>query len=99
MFQEFNQYQIFFYAKPFKSRLIQLYNDGTLVGSLSFDDYKELPENTHTDTAINLKYMESDYQDVIDLLRNESPLHIWINGENGVGGLSTAADEPVGEGE
>ena len=99
MYLEFNRYQIFFYAKPFKHRFIQLYKETELVGTLTFDDFESLPENSNTDTRINLKFMEEDYLSIVDLLRNESPLFIWINPDNGIGGLSTSADEPVGENE
>jgi len=96
---EFDSYQIYFYAKPYQHRFVQLFMDNILVGTINFDDYLEVPENTNTDTRVNLKMHEQDYRDVIDLLRNESPLFIWINPDNGIGGISTEADEPVGEGE
>lgn len=96
---EFNTYQIFFYAKPFQHRFIQLFMDDETVGSITFDDFDTVPDNTSTDESINLKMHEKDYGDVIDLLRNEAPLYIWINPDNGVGGLATGDDEPIGENE
>ena len=99
MYLQFSSYQIFFYAKPHQHRFIQLYQDNALVGTLTFDDFDTLPDNTNTTDRINLKFQESDYSNVVDLLRNEAPLFIWINPDNGIGGLSTSADEPVGEGE
>ena len=96
---EFNAYQIYFYAKPYQHRFVQLYSGSRLVGTITFDDFDIVPANTATDERINLKMHESDYSDVIDLLRNESPLFIWINPGNGIGGISTDPYEPVGEGE
>ena len=99
MYLEFDRYQIYFYSKPRFHRFIQLYLDNQLVGTLTFDDFTAVPENTNTSDRINLKYHEREFSQVIDLLRNEGPLFIWINPDNGIGGLSTTADEAVGEGE
>jgi len=96
---EFNTYQIFFYAKPYQHRFVQLYMDNQLVGTITFDDFSTVPENTSTEDRVNLKMHEQDYSDVVDLLRNESPLFIWVNPDNGIGGIATGDDEPVGEGE
>ncbi|MBR9919946.1 MAG: hypothetical protein GYB31_03845 [Bacteroidetes bacterium] len=96
---EFDSYQLFFYAKPYQHRFIQLFHEDKQVGSLTFDDYQAVPENTASDDSINLKFHESDYRDIVDLLRNEAPLFIWINTDNGIGGLSTSPDEFVGEAE
>ena len=99
MYFEFNRYQLFFYAKPFQHRFVQLYQDETLVGTITFDDFDAVPENTAAPNRINLKMHSQDYPQVVDLLRNEAPLFIWMNPDNGIGGLSTNAEEPVGEGE
>lgn len=99
MYLEFDRYQLFFYAKPYQHRFIQLYQEEALVGTLTFDDFETVPENTSTPDRINLKLHTDDYPHVLDLLRNEAPLFIWINPDNGIGGLSTGAEEAVGEGE
>jgi hypothetical protein len=95
---EFNSYQVFFYATPYLHRFIQLYQDGRLVGTLTFSVAEarkavELDQHNH----IRLNLHSNDYPAVIDLLRHESPLYLWNYGD--IGGITTSHNEPVGEGE
>lgn len=99
VYQPINGYQVWYYGKNHHHLYIQVYNDGQYVGSMTFRTASlpdnELDHNGH----IRLSYMKEDYPNILDLLRNESPLFIWINPDNKIGGIATDSTEPVGEGE
>ena len=59
-----------------------------------------LPDNSlDVNGHIRLSFRKEDYPDIVDMLRNESPLFVWINPDNNIGGIATDSTEPVGEGE
>jgi hypothetical protein len=78
---------------------ISLYGDtGTSFGTIRFTDTLADRNNQINPTGQSTMWMRPDaYNWVLDLLRNEKPVYIWLY-DSGQALLSTSA-EPVGEGE
>lgn len=76
--------------------------DGTLIGAAYFHrSSKTLPDSDAPGTSgqINCHYMAEDYQQVLDVLRNEKPVYLCYVAEGwNIGSIATSM-EPVGEGE
>lgn len=93
-------YRLWYYGKNSHHIYIQVYNAGAYQGSLTFRDSTPLPDNELDPSGyIRLSYHRADYPNILDMLRNEKPLFIWINPSNKIGGIATDSTEPVGEGE
>lgn len=92
-------YEVMYSANTFVPR-IWLMNGGKVIGQLIFEpDGAPLPADNNKN-GVNLYYHVENYQNCIDLLRNESPVYLLFSGsgtgfENGI----LTAPEPVGEGE
>lgn len=80
--------------------VIHCYKGHVFKGSLLF--HKEgnaVPSGIiHQNQSIFLHFHENQLPILLDVLRNESPLFIWVEDRNFAGGLATTP-EPVGEGE
>jgi len=46
---------------------------------------------------ITIRYHIDRFNDIINILRYEKPLKIYIDTESLIGGISTGTSEPVGE--
>ncbi|AXT49762.1 hypothetical protein D1818_02610 [Aquimarina sp. BL5] len=59
-----------------------------------------LPDATQSGSYYSFYYHHNQLQHLIDMLRNESPIYVYFNNDNGFNNsrISTAS-EPVGEGE
>jgi hypothetical protein len=71
------------------------------IGVIQFEeDPARLPATDHLSAqgSVVLYYSLDQYPHILDLLRNESPLHLRFNKDNKFGQISTSK-EPVGEGE
>jgi hypothetical protein len=80
---------------------IWLRNGKTPIGQLIFlPNASNLPVDTQVGNQVNLHYHLDDFQNTIDLLRNEKPMYLLWNGSGGgfENGIKTVL-EPVGEGE
>ena len=107
-FVEIKKYHINYYAggkkstQPYPYRsIIGLYGDSGLIAGLYFhNDPSTLPDQDHIpDTGQPmLHYPVEDFANVIDLLRNESPVYYRQVGGWSMASISTSM-EPVGEGE
>ena len=98
---EFDRYRVHFYtAKPYEWDVrIDLDWHGTPCATLLFMKAgRALPPNSSDNGVLLLHYPMTQYPAVIDLLRNEEPLYVSLNADNGVGVISTG-DERVGEDE
>lgn len=81
-------------------RQIRLLNGGKYIGQLLFwPDGQTLPSDGALFGVVQLCYHESDYQNCIDLLRNENPVYLEWTGSSGPNDIKTLTTEPVGEGE
>lgn len=98
-------YEVFYSSNSFAPR-IGLKNAGVFIGQMIFmPNDSQLPADTNANGQVNLYYRLDDFQNAIDLLRNEKPIYLYFNGtgrrEAGGGnenGIKTMA-EKVGEGE
>ena len=94
-------YHILFYGSPdgyqTNRAQIALYNGANTVAFVRFNDPGMTFENDYTDAGIIRMHMPSTmFENVTDMLRNESPITVYFAA--GKGFLGTGV-EPVGEGE
>lgn len=93
-------YEVLYSANGF-ARRIALKNAGNFLGQLIFKPSgSPLPADTMVNGQVQLYYHLDEFQNVIDLLRNEKPIYLYYNGsgagfENGIKTMT----EKVGEGE
>ena len=95
-----DQYEVMYSSNMFVPR-IWLKNAGKYVGQLIFKaNGATLPPDNLTGTQVNLYYHLDDFDNIIDLLRNEKPMYLlWGgSGSGNENGIKTTA-ELVGEGE
>lgn len=98
--KKIDTYEVNYSSNTF-TRRIWLKGDGVSLGQLIFwANGATLPADTQVSGKYNLNYHREDYQNCIDLLRNEKPVYIFYNGsgpsnENGI----RTTEEAVGEGE
>jgi hypothetical protein len=93
-------YEVIYSATRFPPR-IALRRAGAYIGQLVFNpDGAALPADGLAGGQPNLQYHLANFENVIDLLRNEKPMYLLYSG-SGPGfenGLKTTP-EPLGEGE
>jgi hypothetical protein len=78
-----DKYQVLYSANTFVPR-VQLFNAGKQIGELYFQpDGSTLPPDKMSGTIVQLFYHREDYENVIDLLRNQQPIYLWYNGSGG----------------
>ena len=93
-------YEVLYSANDFPPR-IALKNAGNYVGQMIFAaNGAALPADTVVNNQVQLHYHLDDFQNAIDLLRNEKPIYMYYNGSGGgfENGIRTMS-EKVGEGE
>ncbi len=97
--KNFDAYKLYHYAPSAAQTVIQVncYVGTSQVGSIGFyKDEGQIIPNKYTSASISIFYPLSQFNNVIDTLRKEKPLFLWINDE-GFGYLSTSENEPTGE--
>jgi hypothetical protein len=93
-------YEVFYSANSFSPR-IGLKHAGEFIGQLVFrPNGTTLPVDANANGQVTLYYHLDDFQNAIDLLRNEKPVYLYFNGSGGgfENGIKTMV-EKVGEGE
>ena len=93
-------YEVLYSANGFPPR-IALKNAGNYIGQMIFlPNSAALPADTVVNKQAQLYYHLEDFQNVVDLLRNEKPIYMYYNGSGGgfENGIKTMI-EKVGEGE
>ena len=96
---EFNLYRVYYYSAPQYSWdvRIDLYMSGAAVGTLLFmKTGQPIPANTISGGIPRLHYSIGHFPAMMSMLREEKPLFVNLNENNGIGTVSTT-DEPVGE--
>jgi hypothetical protein len=97
---QIDQYEVMYSANKFPPR-IWLKHNGSYFGQLVFHaDGSVLPADSQANGQVNLHYHVENFENVIDMLRNEKPMYLLYSG-SGSGfenGIKTTA-EPLGEGE
>ena len=95
-----DEFEVMYSANQFAPR-IWLKNSGKFFGQLIFQaNGAVLPPDTIAGSQVNLHYHLDDFANVIDLLRNESPMYLLFNGSGGgfENGIQTTQEAP-GKGE
>lgn len=95
-----DEYEVMYSANAFVPR-IWLKSGGKFIGQLIFKpNGSALPADGMSGGQVNLHYHLDDFQNAIDLLRNEKPMYLLYSGSGGgnENGIKTTP-EPVGEGE
>ncbi len=95
-----DQYEVLYSANKFAPR-IGLKSKGKFIATLNFNpDGSTLPVDSIQNGQAMLYYHLEDFENVVDLLRNEKPLYLYYNGSGGgfENGIRTD-EEQVGEGE
>lgn len=93
-------YEVFYSSNSFAPR-IGLKHAGNFIGQMIFKpNGTTLPPDSSANGQVNLHYHLDDFQNAIDLLRNEKPVYLYFNGTGGgaENGIKTMV-EKVGEGE
>ena len=93
-------YEVMYSANTFPPR-IWLKSAGKYIGQLVFHpNGSVLPPDAMSTGQANLHYHLDNYQNAIDLLRNESPVYLVFNGSGtGFENAIRTTEESVGEGE
>ena len=100
---EASKYHVLFYGAPdgyqTNRAQIALYNAaGSTIAYIRFNDPGMFYEADYeSDGIIRMHLPSAMFQGVLDVLRNEKPIHIYFAA--GRGFLGTMSTEPVGEGE
>ena len=98
-FTSFNRYTIYCYSSSLNEvqYRITCYNDNDLVGKIYFyrDDIS-IPENDYNNNNIRINLSSSRFPQIVDILRNEEPLYLWLDLNNFTGLLYTNKED-VGE--
>jgi hypothetical protein len=94
-----DQYEVMYSANTFVPR-IWLKNGGNYIGQLIFEpDGTALPPDSNVNGQVNLFYHLEDFNNCVDLLRDESPMYLLFSGsgpgnENGIKTTPEAVGEP-----
>jgi hypothetical protein len=95
-----DEYEVMYSANGFVPR-IWLKAAGKYIGQLIFKpNGATLPPDAMVSGQVNLYYHLDDFQNAVDLLRNEKPMYLLYSGSGGgfENGIKTTP-ETVGEGE
>ena len=97
---QIDQYEVLYSANTFPPR-IWLKAGGKFIGQLIFHpDGAPLPADSMSGGQVNLNYHLANFENVIDLLRNEKPMFLLWNGAGpGFENAIKTTAEPLGEGE
>lgn len=91
-----DEYEVMYSSNKFPPR-IWLKSAGKYIGQLIFQaNSATLSSDALVGTQYNLYYHLDDFQNSIDLLRNEKPMYLLWNGPSSENGIKTMA-EIVGE--
>lgn len=94
---DFDGYKIWYYSGHPYEALIYVYKGTTYNGRIVFfKDSAPIPPNaSYPEPSIH--YPLSRFNDVINILREEKPLYLFLNLDNKIGILGTTDTEPAGE--
>lgn len=102
IFKPVQNYQIYYDALAEGPVMISLVGGQEWLGNLSFYEDSRMPTANGligpSPGKPNLAYRRSQFQDVLNLLREEKPIYFTWNTETKRGGLQTDP-EPIGEDE
>jgi len=95
------QYQVLFYGSSTgyqgSRAQIALYNGTTVLGYVRFHDPSmTFPDDSQSGSLITMHLPSTMFENVLDVLRNETPISYYFSASRAFLGTST---EPVGEAE
>ncbi len=98
-FKNFNKYYIYYTTKEgHVTPSIPLYYDDLSIGYIYFTEKLPTSKNyINSEGKITLRYHIDRFNDIVNILRYEKPLKIYLDTESLIGGISTGDFEPVGE--
>jgi hypothetical protein len=100
---EVSKYHILFYGGPdgYQTNRAQIALYGTTGNTIAFVRFNDpgmaFEADYESGGIIRMHLPSSMFQSVLDVLRNEKPIHIYFAANRGF--LGTSSAEPVGEGE
>ncbi|HJT85350.1 MAG TPA: hypothetical protein VJ697_12795 [Nitrososphaeraceae archaeon] len=97
-YKDFNKYYIYYTTtEGHVTPSIPVYNDSQSIGYIFFSEKLPPSRNSINEGKITLHYHIDRFNDIINILRYEKPLKIYIDSESLIGGISTGDSEPVGK--
>ena len=94
---DFDTYKYWYYSGHPYEALIYCYKATAYVGRIVFfKDGASIPPNANL-SGPSIHYPISRFAHVIDTLRMEKPLYLFLNLDNNIGMVATSDFEPVGE--
>ena len=97
-YKSFNNYYIYYTTKEgHVTPSIPVYNDNESIGYIFFTEKSSTSKNSIHEGKITIRYHIDRFNDIINILRYEKPLKIYLDTESLIGGISTGTSEPVGE--
>lgn len=96
--KDFDAYKIYYYSGFSYEALIECYKAGALVGRMVFfNDGQSIPPNRNYASGPSIHFPGSKFDEVVGILRHETPLYLFLNLETLSGQLATSELEPTGE--
>lgn len=96
--KDFDAYKFWYYRGHPYEALIYCYKVGKYVGRIVFfKDDANIPANANYPSGPSIHYPVSRFNDVINILRYEKPLYLFLNLDNLIGMIATSDLEPTGE--
>jgi hypothetical protein len=102
--KQFDSYKIWYYSAFSYEALIYCYSSGKFVGRMVFfNDNETIPQNGimnpfgPSSDEPTIHFSISKFNDIINILRFEKPLYLFLNTTNWIGILATDNLEPTGE--
>jgi len=96
--KDFDAYMVWYYSGHPYEALVYCYKAGAYVGRIVFfKDGSAIPPNANYASGPSIHYPLSRFGNVIDILRYEKPLYLFLNLDNLIGILGTNEQEPAGE--
>jgi hypothetical protein len=99
-----DEYEVFYSSLNSPNKWVPriwLRGGGTYIGQLHFyPNGSALPSDAKSDGRVDLYYHLDDFDNIIDLLRNEKPMYlVWSGSGLGRENAIQTTSEPVGEAE
>ena len=95
--KDFDAYMIWYYSGHTYEALIYCYKAGAYVGRIVFYKDGSVQPNANFASGPSVHYSLSRFEHVVDILRNEKPLYLFLNLDNLIGMVATSEQEPTGE--
>jgi hypothetical protein len=97
----FDSYKVFYWSQhaPTLRASIYCYQGVKYVGRIVFVDDAQPTLPANSGAQPNIHYYLRQFNDLMTIVREEKPLSLFLNLDNGIGIVSTDDNEPTGEDE